>query len=281
MELITRTIYGALVQTALMTNQPHQYPEFTTLNEKFNIQNGVIPTAQERPVLNLLVAGIGAHRYITGADNRILLDHHQHRATDAALFEHIPLVLRLPANDLTPTQRQGYALRKEVPVGPVTYIGYYAKRLDLTNLAINAFIRTVINGTVSNDPFVADQSNLNPVPPDLSPTGINLLEGRYAVTSAIVEASFNEFEIEELLNVGRILFDDERAIAISELGLCTGVDRVISIGAANFRESIGVQIASHIAAFFSPLFNNELFRKRIELGIVEPLFKLTPEQQQP
>ena len=48
MKIITRTIYGSQLQTSKLMGIPHVFAPNTTLNEKFDIQSGVYPAAEQQ-----------------------------------------------------------------------------------------------------------------------------------------------------------------------------------------------------------------------------------------
>lgn len=276
MRIITRSVYGAYLQTSLLMKLPFVMIPNTTLNEKFNIQSGIAPQAGELPSLKYFCIGNAGHRHVTGADGIPYTTPVNHRASDAALFNHLPFVLREINNDLGPAQRQNYALRKEESINGKLYYAYYLKRLNLANVENVMQRTTVVNGLSSTLPFTPSSSNLNPTQPELPSTGVMPTTGDYLSTTAVVDVLFDSNDVTELINVARILYDNDLMAVISEIGLCTGVDRVVSANGPggttfNFNEAVAVQIASFITSFYSMSFTNNGFDFQIELGATEPL----------
>lgn len=282
MEQVTRTIYGSYIQTCLLLDVPPQYPQNSTLNEKFGIQSGVLPTSTERPHLGYYTVGNKGHTGAVGVGGVLKHQTVQHRATDAALYNHLPFVLRPLTNDLTAVARAKYGLRRVEVHGGVQYAAYYLRRVAMTGITPTMNL-VVINGNDRQEaPFVPNSSNLNPTPPDINNTGVNVTDGQYVVASAILPLTISADEASELLNVSRILYDgDEGYAIISEIGLCTGVDKVVEItgpsGTFNMNEAIGVQIAAHVPALISLPSANEGATINLSVGATEPMFALSAE----
>ncbi len=276
MENIVRTVYGAALQTALLLNRPHQIVQYTTLNEKFGVLPTALPNLNDRLAMRYLTVGNGGHRMRTGANQLTKPDPVQHRATDAALYNHIPLVLRLPEEDLTQADRAKYALRREETHQGRRYYAYYAKRLDVSDAVVRMLSHI---GDAAPTPFVPTSANLSPTPPDLNNQGVNVTTGEYVSASALVNLLLGEVDVNELLNVSRIMYEDEGYAIISEMGLCSGVDRMTEVpgqgsSSFDFLEAIAVQCVSFVATFFPMNIMNNGVNVALELGATEPLLKL-------
>lgn len=279
MESVTRTVYSAYIQTCMLLDIPPSYPANSTLNQKFGIQNGVLPTQDERPYLGYYCIGNRGHQLVVGGEGIPKPEPVQHRATDAALYGHIPFVLREITDDLTSVERARYALRREETHGGETYVAYYLRRLDLTNVTPIMNHKVVTDGVEVTSPFVPNSSNLNPTPPEIVNTGVNVTNGEYVSASAILTLSLTEADALELINVAKVLYDDEYYSIISEIGLCTGIDKVVQVtsslgGTFNFNEAIVTQIASHIPAMIPLKFSNTGTDVTLAVGATEPLFSL-------
>lgn len=279
MESVTRTVYSSYIQTCLLLGLPPAYAPNSTLNEKFGILPATLPTQTERPKLGYYCIGNKGHQNVVGAESIPKPEPVQHRATDAALYGHIPFVLRPIADDLTSVERARYALRREEVHNGETYVAYYLRRLDLSNVTPIMQSKTVNDGVENTTPFVPNSSNLNPTPPDINNTGVNVTSGEYVSASALLALSLTEEDANELINVAKVLYNDEYYAIISEIGLCTGVDKVVQVsgsqgGTFNFNEAIGVQIASHIPAMIPLKFSNTGTSISLAVGATEPLFAL-------
>lgn len=280
MENITRTVFAAYQQTCLFLNVPVSYPANTTLNEKLSINAGVLPSASDRPSLSAYVIGYKGHSYTQGADGTPLPDAIQHQATDAALYGQIPFVLRELNNDLSQTDRAKYALRLETTFNSTRYAAYYARRLDKTNTVPQMQTVQVTAGVAGDPvPFVPNSSNLNPTPPDITSTGVNTTDGTYVQASATISLSLSQEEMQELINVAKVMFNDERYAIISEIGLVSGVDKVVAItstaGNFNMNEIIGCTIMAHAPTMITGAQAPNGADITLNVGSTEPLFSLS------
>lgn len=280
MKLITRTAYGGYLQTTQLTGRPFALVPSTTLNEKLGIQSGIIPAAGTMPFLNYFVIGNGGHKFTVGANGIGKPEPVQHRATDAALYSQIPFVLREPANDLTQAQMAAYRLRVPLVINGVNYIAYYGKVFDYTGVAAAMQLTTVNpDGSTTVTPFVPDSTNLNPTPPDLSSTGVNVVTGQYVTSSSKLPLNLTANDQQELLNVANIMFGDPELAIISEIGLCSGVDKTVAGGGSgqptfNYTEAIAVQIVSFFNSFYAMEYADDGIQVLLDVGATEPLLKL-------
>lgn len=279
MESVVRSIWGSYLQSNELLGIPHDIKEFSTLNEKFAIQSGIAIPPGTYPKVQYFCIGNGGHQMTMGTDNIPLTKINQHKATDAALFKHLPFVLRTVDNDLTPVERAEYALRKEEVYNGVTYIAYYLRRIDMSAVVSQIDYRSVLNGVITSTPYVPSTSSLSPTPTLINPTGVNVLAGDYITTTAMVTVSFTEQQVAELLNVANIIFADDNYAIISEIGLCCGADKVINVtsgggGSFNFNEAIGVQVISFISSMHIAKYTTAGIEKFLDIGCNEPLLNI-------
>lgn len=276
MKTITRSIWGSALQTSLLMGLPHVAPANSTLNEKFNFLPGVKPDAAKIPTIKYFCIGNGGHRNAIGADGAPYTAPVNHRASDAALFRHMPFVLRTMDNDLSVTERAKYAGRRIEEHGGRNYFAYYLRRLDLTNTVPQMQHTTVNEGVATTVPYAPTGANLNPTAPEMPSAGVITTSGNFLSTSGVVKISFTEQDIAELVEVARIMYDNEYMAVISEIGLCSGVDKTTTGSGAgntqfNYLEAIAVQIATFITAYYSMGFTNKGFDFEVELGATEPM----------
>ncbi|MDR3392341.1 MAG: hypothetical protein P4L77_11465 [Sulfuriferula sp.] len=280
MEQMTRTVYCSALQSGLYLNLPIPIKPNSTLNERFSIQAGVLPTIDNPPRARYYSLGNGGHTFTVGSDMIPKPEPIQHRTTDAAAFKPIPFVLRLVANDLTPVQRANYGLRRFETWQGQQYVAYYLKRIDFTGVTVDMQYKTQnADGTWTSTEFVPDSSNLNPTPPDLSPTGINLVTGAYVSADARVDLSLSASDCQELINVANVMFGDPRAAIISEVLLCSGVDQNVTVPGPgnttfNFLEVIASQVMTFVEAFALANFLNNGLDILLDVGATEPLLNL-------
>jgi hypothetical protein len=277
---VTRTIYGARVQTSLLLGLPFEFPAFSTLNELLAIQKDTLPSATDKPNLGYYVWGNRGHSMIVGADGIPLNETVQHRATDAGLFGQLPFVLREVNQDLTATDRAKYVLRRQESRNNVAYYAYYGRRLDKSNMSVGMYYTQVQDGIETVTNFVPQQANLTPTPQQLSNSATNLINADYVSARARMTLTMTDADVAEMLNVAKVIWDDERYAIVSELGLCTGVDKMIQApgfggGSFQFQEVIGCQIAAHVAAYNPLLQTNTGVSINMDVGVNEPLYALS------
>lgn len=282
MQQVTRTVYGANVQSCLMLGAPCQYPEYSTLNKALNIRPNQPPAADARPSLSFYVWGNRGHKVTLGNNGIPLNDVVQHKATDAGLYGMLPHVLRELNNDLTAAERQKYVLRTQEEHNGIPYFAYYGRRLNKENLQPSMYYTEVQDGgTEVINNFIPTQSNLFPTPPSVSPVGVNQVTADYVSSRSRMTLRITASEVAEMLNVAKVIYDDERYAIVSEIGLCTGVDLAIQAQgyggtSFNFLESIGSQIAAHVATYLSLMHTNNGTTIEMDVGVNEPLFALSP-----
>lgn len=269
-----RTIWKHDLELAQTFGLEYNIKPNTTLNEKLNI------LAQEKkpqgtyPLLRYYCIGCGGLSLI---DQPTTYPYSYHQPTDASLFKMIPFILRPVSRDLSVVEKSKYRLRKELNIKGELYAAYYLKAFNLDR-DINYkddFIQ--ISQTLS--PFsLKDRDVLNPTPV----TKVDKITSNNTtfVTKLVkIAIELSEQELREIQNVFNLLKDtlfntDEINVKlnITELGLCTGVDKVISNG---MTESIATQIAYHIGVNFDLdvyIKTHTEFYKTFELGGTEPLY---------
>ncbi len=277
---VTRTLYGAYAQTCKHFGVPMSYPAFTTLNQALNILKDTLPATTDVPNVGYYVWGNKGHKVEIGADGIPLHDNEQHYATDSGLFGMLPFVLREVNQDLTATERAKYVLRRQEERSGKAYYAYYGRRLDKSNFTVGMYYTQVQDGVATVTPFVPTQANLTPTPRGLSNTGSNLISADYVSARGRLELSMSETDVAEMLNVAKVIYNDERYAIVSEIGMCTGVDKNINApayggGTFNFAEVIGCQIASHVAAYNPLLQSNTGVKIAMDIGVNEPLYALS------
>jgi hypothetical protein len=249
----------------------------STLNELFGINNGIAPAST--PTLGYFAIGNGGHKMTIGGNGIAKTDPIQHSGVDAALYNHIPFVLREIANDIISTEQVKYALRRQETHNGRQYIAYYLKRLPLAAVVPDMEYITVANGLQTISSFIPNSSNLNPTPPVLNSSGVNIVSGDYAAASAKINVVLSAADITELLNVATVMYGDPGMAIISEIALCSGVDKMVQSPAAsntmiNFNDAVAVQVLSFISSFYALQFNNSGATLLLDLGASEPIFSL-------
>lgn len=278
--IVTRTIYGAHLQKHLALNIPFEAPEHSTLNEKFDIGVDETRDPENTPVIQYYTIGDKGHRMRTAADGVSYTSPVNHRASDAALFRHIPFILRREGEDISPDRRAHYGLRRVEVINGERYIAYYLKRIDTSTTTSDLLFSKVVEGVETSVDFVPTIDNLNPQPPEIPNSGVISTDGHYLSTSSILTIDFNEWDVDELINVARVLYDNEERAIISEIGLCSGVDHVMGVdtptGSFNYNDAIDVQVAIFITGYYPVGFTNKGFTFQVDAGATEPLLSYEP-----
>jgi hypothetical protein len=273
---ITRTAMASLLQTNLLSGDKHVPPAYTTLNELFQIsQNGVIGD-DENPSFGYYAIGNRGHTSSVVDDDDIIINLYKHQPSDAACWNHIPFVLREEANDLSADQRLNYGLRRVEQYNNKNYFAYYLKRVPVAQSPAKVQRTVITNGVANTTDYVYDSNNLNPKRPVTLPDEATTTAAEFLAVTKPVSVVFGDFDVAELLNVAVVKFGTESRAIISEIALCSGVDRTIPTttgGGApiNFKEVLACQVLTFISTYRQMTIDNRGFTMDLELGATEPL----------
>lgn len=292
MQSSIRTIYGSILQTAQLLGLPLNIDLNTTLNKKFSIQETTAIGNSDKPIIQYFAIGNGGHRLVSGVDSISKPGPIQHSPRHASLYNQLPFVLKPINSDLSVNERAKYRLRKRETYNGTDYYAYYLKKLPIKTTGNNITPltterRTVTNGVTSITPFVVDITNSNGDGTDLDPTIPNEGVGSasdapsdYLSVKVEVTITLALSEIEALKNVCNIIYADEDYAIISEVALCSGVDKLnvplegtgtTGVAGTTYTEAIGVQVNNFLTTFFTASFNNNLIEFTLDLGSAEPL----------
>ena len=304
MRAIVRTILGIRVQTALNLGLKLDMPQNSTINEVLTDPE-VVPFQPTPPTLGmefaedydmnndsanvreqLLVIGNKGHRASSGGTFGIdTMDVIPHLATDTGLFGMIPFVIRPYSDDLTPTQRAIYRLRKTMWYNGELYVAYYGRKLIINSVVPEMTITDVSNGSAQTRPFIPTINNLKPKPRVIDGEG----DGSYVETVANVEVLFGAQEITWLKEVGQILFNDPNKGLVSELAFCSCVDKPVTrrypgtgtqnpsnVPPGERYEAVAVQVNTFESTFFTPNLNGG-FGGTYNLGGNDPTYQTSSD----
>ena len=277
-EAVTRTIYGTRLQTCRNLGIPFIPPANTTLNERFDVRAADNPSTGQYPILQYMAIGNRGHLTVTSEDGSDETEPRQHRTTDAALFGHIPFVLRPYGDDLTALQRANYALRVGEVHGGQNYWAYYLRRLDLTGVSAQLLrLVTDADGNTTSSVFTPTTDNLNPEPPAIQQSGVVIGSDTVMSSSAILQVQFTESDIAEILNAHEIRTGSQRSPVISEIALCSGLDKTVQgqvdsgPSVFNYEEAVAVQCDTFISTYHSIAHAAGGAVFNIDVGYTEPL----------
>jgi hypothetical protein len=280
MEVIVRTALGAQLQTCQLLKLPLPSEQYRSLNEKLNTNKDIHITVNDVPSVKYVAIGNGGHKMVVGANGLAKPEPIQHTPQNAALYNQLPFVLRLPSNDLTPSERSQFRLRKLETHDGIQYVAYYLKVLDLSMTTTKLELRSVKNGVTVSTPYVYSLDNLNPTPPTITNTGVITTTGDYIACTAKVPFEMTAADIAEFLNVCNIIYGDDGYAMISEIAVCSGVDKTDVVGIFNgtsaaYTDAIDVWVINFISTFFAAKFANDSISLNLEVGSVESLL-VTP-----
>jgi len=255
---------------------PYTVLPYSTLNQKLNIQAAATLNSGEIPKLKYAMVGIGGLSVGTGADGFTYTTSYNHKPTDTGLFQELPFIVRPISSDISSTIQENYRLRKLITVGSVNYFAYYGKILDLSTIAMALQNRDVASdGSVSISDFTPGSSNLSPTPTLLSSGTTVTTNGNYISATGSLPFILDANDVLELLNASSLIYGDENHAVISEIALCSGVDRVVTVTSGGisttYTESIATQVMSYLSTNFPSADWSQGIRYTFDVGNSEPL----------
>lgn len=275
MENVSRTVYGAYHQTCWAFNLPPVIKPFSTWNEKFNIEKDTHAANTKRHVIAYIGIGNGGHTVAQGPNGIGLVNAVQHRPTDASLYNTLPWIIRPVAEDLNPSERNKYRMRKEIIVNGETYVAYYLRAIDLSNTLPEMLYTRIISGQLTAEVFNPTISNLNPTPPIIANAGTNPTTSDTVSASAIIPLIMNDDDVEEFKRAVEYVMGDERLAMISEIAIVTGVDSIVRTSHLgrdlDYTEALDAQTFSFFNTFFNAQFENNVIEHQFDVGGAEPL----------
>lgn len=270
-----RSIYGAYLQTCALLGFNVDIKPNSTLNQKFDLFPNEIFNSGETPTVKYLTIGNGGHTASMGVDGLPLINPVPHSPRHAALYNHLPFIIREVTEDLTPGERLLYRLRVPRTIDGVNYMCYYAKVLDLSMVEPKIELRNNTDGIITATDFTPSLADLNPVKPVIPVNGNITSTGNYLASTAKIEFVMNEAEITELLNACNIIYGSDNYAFISEIGLCSGVDRSLmgNFGGPSsaYTEAVGVQIMNFISTAIPAYALSTSITQTIDVGSTSPL----------
>jgi hypothetical protein len=270
-----RSIYGAYLQTCALLGFNVDIKPNSTLNQKFDLFPNEIFNSGETPTVKYLTIGNGGHTASMGVDGLPLINPVPHSPRHAALYNHLPFIIREVTEDLTPGERLLYRLRVPRTIDGVNYMCYYAKVLDLSMVEPKIELRNNTDGIITATDFTPSLADLNPVKPVIPVNGNITSTGNYLASTAKIEFVMNEAEITELLNACNIIYGSDNYAFISEIGLCSGVDRSLmgNFGGppSAYTEAVGVQIMNFISTAIPAYALSTSITQTIDVGSTSPL----------
>lgn len=260
-----RTIYGLDLDMAVRFRDSYTPKQNTTLNEKFNINpTAAIPVGF--PKVKYYAIGVGGSDIISGVSG---YTYSQHNPSDAALFSHVPFIVRTPGNDLDKTEQAKYRFRIPKLINGNEYICYYLKAIS--NIEYREPFYLIENNGDSNSLSIYSTNTdalLNPMPVDRSIDIDKVTTSNYLTKLAKLEFSLNTDELAELDNVFTVF--ELSTKNLTEIGVCMGWD----VTDNDSTEALGVQVAYHITVnidIATTMSSGNTILRAIEIGGSEPM----------
>lgn len=231
------TIWTRGMDMAQRLGVPYKPLPNTTLNEKHAIKINEVDESKY-PTLQYYCIGVGGINILNNIDT---YNYSEHSPTDAALFEQIPFVMREVGNDILDSDKPNYRFRKIVTINNIEYICYYLKTIDTSDYD-DKYYKVSVNGDDESLAIFDTNTDafLNPVPRDPAVT-IKKDVTEYVVKKVKIPLLLTKEEVNELKNVLKILYGEDNNKYLTEVGVCTGIDKEYSDGV----EATNVQIAYH------------------------------------
>jgi len=222
MYITTQTIWNINVMISLLTGSTYQPGPNTTLNEKFRSDGNWNETGV--PKLDLVTIGMLPVPYLNDISNVGKMVDVKHSATDGAVYDPIPFIMRTTDNDLIPTSKVNYRLRCIEEYNGVEYICYYGKRLDQTTNITTPYHLTKLGEGDFGLEFM-DTDTLNILEPVLQPstayTQFNVNEYVTMIRDLNLMISVNE--LREISDCMDIIYPGRDKV-LGELAMCSSID---------------------------------------------------------
>jgi len=219
-----RTLYGLQLQMHMLLHKDYTPLTNTTLNEKFDILKSEEIAEGEYPKLDYIAIGIGGTEIIDNSDYKFS----KHKAIDAALFEHVPFVMRELDNDLLPSDRVKYRFRKIEIFDNTEYACYYLKKFERVIMQDGLYVIDTQDNQSILKFMDTDRSDLlNPVP-RLVKDYLDISKNSYTANTAKIEFSLYIDELAALDTVMNIRYGESKNL--TEIALCSGIDTEIDGG---------------------------------------------------
>jgi len=275
MSNIQRTIYSGHLGTCKMLNRPFSILPNSTLNQKFNVHPTEVPAINEYPIIGYLGIGNKGAYYETTTSGYVLTTPTPHLPRHSSLYNFIPFVIRPISDDISSTERMKYRMRVPITIEGTTYVAYYLRALSIGEVIPTVELRNVDGENISATSFSPSLSDLAPEPPVISSVDLNNPNGDYLVSTAKINFTLNQTDINNIMEACSILYGDPRYAVINEIALCSGLDKVLpgTFGTvtSNYVDTIATQVAAFISQYHALTSSSTEVNIQFDLGSTEAL----------
>lgn len=281
-QVIVTTGIGNMVTPAMMCKRPVTIPQYTTLNEVYNVLANDSIGAKKGEDFTLAYFGIGIKgaTCIGGDSNGISrMQVNQHQPIDFNMFFGIPFLVRLQNADLEASERDKYRIRVPFTKNGTKYIAYYLKKIGFAQFdpKMNLVTRDESTGSEDTKPYIPVPEDLHPEPVPMDSMGSVPLTNQYIDSSAKLDTSLLEVDLSELKNACRILYNDANYANLNEYCLVAGIETtntgpVGDAASVTYKELSSSVITHHITEAYARSANaNGKITLLFDIGSAAPL----------
>lgn len=276
---VVRTAIAGRMQTGQYIGR--NIPELpnSTLNQKLDIHQDIKLGEDDIPKVAYLAIGNGGHNFVVGANGKVIWKAVHHKARHTALYNQLPFVLRRLENDLSPTERQRYRLRRIETHAGVQYAAYYLRVLDTSTTNVQVELRHVEDGVTTSTPWTPTLEDLNPVPPVLVAGEAVTTTGDYIASTAKISFAMTPADVQEFVDAVKIIEGADGYAVISEAATVCGVDRSVTgnFGGVNqaYTDVVCAQVTSFISTAWVMEYQTDGVSMTIDVGTVEALLDVS------
>lgn len=272
---VQRAFNPSELLTAMYLGKPYSPKANSLLNTLWGVYPDERPQENEYPRLGLFGVGGGAHQLVSKESGGSSPMSTPIYATDNGMNNPLPLVVRELTNDLTPIERQRFAMREVREIDGVMYAIYWLRWINLDNVQQVSELEIVEDGEViSRKPY-------NPAPESLEPPlrsydDESLSTSRQRITTYFqIPVTFDAADTAEFVNACTVMTGDPTTAVISEIILASAVPRELPIQSATgnevMREAICAQQNAHCSTYHVLYATSTGFNMDIKTGAGEPV----------
>lgn len=272
---VVRTGIASLLQSGQYIGKKLRILPNSTLNQKLGINADIAPADTDIPTVKYIAIGNGGHNFITGGSGRVKWRAVHHTAKHTAMYNQLPFVLRSVDNDLTPTERLKYRMRRMETHFGKSYVAYYLRVLDTSATEVQLELRHVENGVTTSTPYSPTLEDLNPVPPTLTTGNAVTTTGDYLASTGKIPFEMTAADVAEFVEAVKIISGEDGYAVISEMATVSGIDKAVqgTFGGTqqSYTDAIYAQVTSFISAAWVMEYQTDGVSVTIDVGNVEPL----------
>lgn len=229
-QTVTNTGFGNLISKACFANQYIDLPQYTTLNERYDVMPDTSIGKQNARNFELKYFGIGiggssANGLTSLGTTRLKVN--QHQPTDMNLFAAIPFIARPLTNPLSNVERANFRMRVvETLLDGQLWEVYYLCLISF--LEYDPKVSKVVRDEAGNEDaktYVPTKDSLfNPQPEDITSVGVTPVSNTYQNSSGILDCSLSANLLTEIANACKAKYGDASYASINETMIAAGYD---------------------------------------------------------